>query len=291
MNWHDRMNAAVDYIEDNLTGTVDIWEAAKITGCSEYHFRRMFSFIAGIPVSEYVRRRRLTLAALDLRNRNEGVEDVAGRYGYRSTESFARAFTAVHGLSPATAQTSDGVYRTWPRMTFYLTIQGGRQMDVRITDKGPFRIIGIMKRVPIRFEGINPEIEAMWKELTTDDIQSLKTMSDTEPEGIIQASVNFDERRMDEQGSLDHYIGVASTKQSPGPWSSLDVAASTWAAFSVTGPFPQAMQETWGRIYSEWFPSVEYQLSEGPEILSIKDKDLSGSNVRCDIWIPIKAVR
>jgi len=291
MEWHDRMNAAIAYIEDNLTGKIDIWKAAQIAWCSEYHFRRMFSFIAGVSLSEYIRRRRLSLAAFDLHHHRAGVGKIAATYGYRSPDSFARAFSVMHGISPTEAMDEHAVYKSWPRITFYLTIKGGTQMNVRIEKKTGFKIIGLKKRVAIQFEGTNPEIEAMWRELSREDIQVLKDLSNVDPSGIIQASTDFDDGRMEEKGSLDQYIGVASTLEVPVQWSALEVSASLWAVFLATGPFPQTLQETWGRIYSEWFPSVEYELAEGPEILSIKEKDLTKDDVPCEIWIPVSKKR
>jgi len=288
MEWHERMNMAIEYIESRLTREIDIWEAAKIAWCSEYHFRRMFSFIAGVSVSEYIRRRRLSRAASDLQQGSGSIQEIALRYGYRSTDAFSRAFTAIHGISPAAAMEQQAVHAAWPKMTFYLSIQGGKPMHVKLIEKSAFTIIGLCRRVALQFEGVNPEIEAMWKLLTDEDIEKLKKLSNTEPRGIIQASVNFDEGRMEEQGSLDHYIGAATTEPSTGNWGSLSVAPSFWAVFSVAGPFPQALQETWGRIYSEWFPSASYELSEGPEIVRFSDMDMEQQHAHCEIWIPVK---
>lgn len=288
MDWQRKMNVAMDYIENHLTRDIDYQEIARLAHCSEYHFRRMFSFIAGVSLSEYIRRRRLTLAASDLQNNGITVAEIASKYGYRSADSFARAFQAMHGINPSQARESRNSLKAWPRMSFHLTIKGGTEMNYRIEDKPSFTIAGIKKRVPIQFEGVNPEIEAMWKQLDEQKISELKQLSNIQPSGIINASTNFDEGRMDEQGKLDHYIGVATTRAVPEKWERHEVQAASWAIFSVVGPFPETLQETWGRIYSEWFPSVNYELTEGPEILTIKDKDLSKPEVSCEIWIPVK---
>ena len=160
-------------------------------------------------------------------------------------------------------------------------------MNYRIEQKDAFSFVGIMKRVPIIFEGENPEIAGMWKSLTPEKIEQLLKLSNVEPHGMIQASTNFSEGRMEEQGELDQYIGVATTADCPEDFSKLEVPALTWAVFESTGAFPSTLQETWGRIYSEWFPSSNYQVTEGPEILSIKTKDLSSPSVTSEIWIPV----
>ncbi|MBG9535350.1 AraC family transcriptional regulator [Bacillus thuringiensis] len=281
------MNAAMQYIEDNLTHEIDFKEVAKIAYCSEYHFKRMFSFLAGISLSEYIRCRRLTLAAFELKNSGAKVIDVAIKYGYNSPDSFSRAFQNLHGITPSEARSSSHSLKAYSPMTFQLSIQGGHEMNYRIEEKDSFQIIGITKRVPIVFNGVNEEIASMWKSLNPETIQTLKSLSNMEPTGIISASTNFSEGRMEEKGELDHYIGVASTKTCPEQFAQLEVAASTWAVFEAVGPFPETLQNVWGRIYSEWFPSSNYELAEGPEILWNEQKDISSPNFKSEIWIPV----
>ncbi|PES63019.1 AraC family transcriptional regulator [Bacillus cereus] len=281
------MNAAMQYIEDNLTHEIDFKKVAKIAFCSEYHFKRMFSFLAGISLSEYIRCRRLTLAAFELKDSDAKVIDVAIKYGYNSPDSFTRAFQNLHGITPSEARSTSRSLKAYSPMTFQLSIQGGNEMNYRIEEKEPFQIIGIQKRVPIVFNGVNEEIASMWKSLDPGAIQTLKSLSNIEPTGIISASTNFSEGRMGEKGELDHYIGVATTKTCPEQFKQLEVAASTWAIFEAIGPFPDALQNVWGRIYSEWFPSSNYELAEGPEILWNEQKDISSPNFRSEIWVPV----
>ncbi|MBA2874685.1 AraC family transcriptional regulator [Thermaerobacillus caldiproteolyticus] len=281
------MNRAIQYIEENLTHDIDFKEVARIACCSEYHFKRMFSFLAGITLSEYIRRRRLTLAAFELKDSNIKVIDIAMKYGYNSPDSFARAFQNLHGITPSEARNNGHSLKAYPRMTFQLSIKGGNEMNYRIVEKEAFRIVGIKKRVPIIFKGVNPEIDSMWKSLDDEKINKLKKLSNVEPLGLIQASTNFSEGRMEEKGELDHYIGVATTKECPDELTHLEVPASTWAVFEAIGPFPDTLQDVWGRIYSEWFPTSNYEQIEGPEILSIGSKDLTSPTVKCEIWIPV----
>lgn len=283
-----KMNKALDYIEENLIGDIDFKEVAHLSLCSEYHFTRMFSFLAGITLSEYIRRRRLTLAAFDLNNSNARIIDIAVKYGYNSPDSFARAFQSLHGVTPSEARSIGQPLKAYPRMTFQLSIRGGNEMNYRIVEKEAFRIAGIMKRVPIVFNGVNPEIASMWQSLNMAMIKQLKELSNVEPMGIIQASVNFSEGRMQEEGGLDHYIGVATNKDCPDNFTKLEVAASTWAVFESVGPFPETLQNIWGRIYSEWFPSSNYELVPGPEILWNEQKDTTVPDFRSEIWIPVK---
>ncbi|ADO55792.2 AraC family transcriptional regulator [Paenibacillus polymyxa] len=281
------MNEAIRYIEENLTNEIDFKEVARLAYCSEFHFKRMFSFLAGATLSEYIRRRRLTLAAFELKDSNVKVIDIAIKYGYNSPDSFTRAFQNLHGLTPSEARINGRSLKAYPRMTFQLSIKGGSEMNYRIEEKGAFRIVGIQKRVPIIFNGVNPEIAAMWESLDGETINNLKRISNVEPMGLLSASTNFSEGRMEEKGGLDHYIGVATTKECPDNLTQLEVAASTWAVFEAIGSFPDTLQDVWGRIYSEWFPSSNYEQIEGPEILWNESKDITSPTFKSEIWIPI----
>lgn len=281
------MNDALVYIEENLTSEIDYKELSRRAICSEYHFKRMFSFLAGISLSEYIRRRRLTVAAFELKDHNKKIIDIALKYGYNSPDSFTRAFQNLHGITPSEARNNGNSLKAFPRMTFQLSIKGGNEMNYRIEEKEAFKIVGIKKRVPIIFNGVNPEIASMWKTLTMEKITKLKELSNVEPSGIISASTNFSEGRMEEKGELDHYIGVATTNDCPKELIQLEVPASTWAVFEAIGKFPDALQEVWGRIYSEWFPSSNYNQVEGPEILWNEQKDITSPTFKSEIWIPV----
>lgn len=282
----ERMNQALAYIEDNLADELDIKQVERLALCSEYHFRRMFSFLAGVSLSEYIRRRRLTLAAFELLQGEARVIDVALKYGYTSPDSFTRAFQSVQGVTPSEARASGQPLKAYPRMTFQLTIKGGSEMKYRLEEKGAFGLVGMMKRVPLIYEGVNPDIAAMWKSLDQETITTLKALSNVEPRGLIQGSTNFSEGRLD-GGELDHYIGVATTEDAPAGLTRLEVPASTWAVFESVGPFPETLQNIWGRIYAEWFPSASYEQAPGPEILWNENMEIDSPTFRSEIWIPV----
>ena len=282
-----RLNDSIGYIEKNLLEDIDIKEVARRAYCSEYHFQRMFSYLAGISLSEYIRRRRLSLAAFELMKSKVRILDVAIKYGYNSPDSFTRAFQTLHGITPSEARKSGQSLKAFPRMTFQLTIKGGSEMNYRIIEKESFNLVGIKKRVPIIFNGVNPEIAAMWQSLDMEKINTLKQLSNVEPMGLLSASTNFSEGRMEEKGELDHYIGVATTKDCPENLTKLEVPALTWAVFEAVGPFPETLQNVWGRIYSEWFPSSNYQLEVGPEMLWNEHKDVTSPTFRSEIWVPV----
>ena len=265
------LNNALAYIEEHLTEEIDYSKITKIAYCSEY-----------------IRRRKLTLAALDLKDKSFRIIDIAVKYGYSSADSFTRAFHSVHGILPSEARSELTQIKAYPKMTFQLSIKGGCEMNYRIVEKEPFKLVGFKKRVPIIFEGVNPEIAKMTELLTPEIIKHLKSLSNLEPTGIISASTNFSEGRMEEKGELDHYIGVATSSDETGEFDVLKMDACTWAVFESIGPFPETLQNIWGRIYSEWFPSSGYEAARGPEILWNESPDTKNPKYRSEIWIPVK---
>lgn len=281
-----QLNLAMRYIEAHLADDIDFQKVSQLACCSEYHFRRMFSFLSGMSLSEYIRHRRLSQAALELRQSNIKVIDLALKYGYESADAFSRAFQGLHGMTPTEARTQGVPLKAVPPMTFQLTIQGGHEMEYRIIEKEAFYIVGLKERVSLQYEGVNPEIAAMWASLTEDMIAELKGLSNVEPRGLISASVNFAEGRA-EGSHLDQYIGVATQKPHDDKWQVLSVPASTWGVFTARGKFPDELQRIWGRIYAEWFAMSGYEVSEGPEILWNESKDTSLPDYHSEIWIPV----
>ena len=287
MDLIQKMNALTEYIEANLTNEIDYRELAHLIGCSEYHLSRIFPFITGQGLALYIRRRRMSQAVQELQNQDDLLQ-VAVRYGYSSADAFSRAFREIHGVSPAAVRDGNRSVRSFPKLAFSITVTGAEAMLYRIITKESFKITGISKNVPLVFSGPNKDIDGMWRTLTPDLIKYLKSLSNTEPGGFISASTNFSEGRMSGNGTLDHYIGVATTLEASQELSTLPVESGEWAIFEAVGEFPAVLQSVWGRIYSEWFPSSEYELREGPEILWNEGPDTTKPDFKSEIWIPVK---
>ena len=143
MEWIDRLNDAIGYIEEHLRGEIDAAQLGKIACCSSYHFQRMFTYMAGIPLSEYIRRRRMSLAAVDLQGKNVKIIDVAGKYGYNSPTAFNRAFQSVHGVAPSAVKNEGVSVKSFPPIQFKITVKGVEEMNYRIETKEAFRIVGV----------------------------------------------------------------------------------------------------------------------------------------------------
>lgn len=284
------MNQAMHYIEENLDGEIDFDQVAALAGVSEYHFRKMFSYLAGMGLSSYIRNRRLSQAAFDLKQGGERVLDIAVKYGYDSADGFSRAFREWSGINPSEVKDSVSL-KVFPRLTFQLTIQGGMDMEYRIEEKEAFKLVGVKKRVPILFEGQNPEIMKMVQSITPEQREKLQSWRNTEVKTVVNASFNFDEGRSEQKGQLDHLIGSITTlDENFEDFEVVEIPAGSWAIFTTTGPFPETLQKVWGQIFAEWLPSSNYELVEGPEISFNGDmSDLQ--NVYSEIWIPVKKRR
>ena len=284
------LNRLVALVEDHLTDDLDLPGVASGLGTTEYHLRRMFSSLAGMPLSEYVRRRRMTVAAADVLGDGD-LLGIAVRYGYGSTEAFGRAFRAVHGVSPGDVRRDGGSLRTQPQIRFRLTVEGNTTMDARITDRPDFQLIGHAARVPLIHEGVNPHIQTFIASLPVEEHARLKAMSDTEPAGLLQVSADVDPDYT-EGSELTYLHGVAVTGGTPVPddLDAIEIPAGSWAVFRTEGEYPAALQSAWAATATEWFPSNPWRLRPGPSIVSILDRAEDFSAATCELWLPVERV-
>ncbi|MGH3352879.1 MAG: AraC family transcriptional regulator [Nocardioides sp.] len=285
------LNTLVDLVETELvdgpSGEVDVARVAREQGTTEYHLRRMFSALAGMPLSEYVRRRRMTLAAADLVAGAPDLLEVAVRYGYGSTEAFGRAFRAVHGSAPADVRRSGGPLRTQPTLRFRLSVEGSTPMDVTITDMLELRLVGHAAKVPLIHEGVNPHIQAHIASIAPEEHQRLKALNDAEPRGIL--AVSADQEPDAVEGSMLTYLhGVAVTPSTavPGDLDAITVPAGAWAVFASSGPHPETLQRLWAATATDWFPSNPWRLRPGPSVL--RYLELTETHASCELWMPVE---
>ncbi|WP_440901301.1 AraC family transcriptional regulator [Actinosynnema sp.] len=282
----ERLNEAMDRVEQVLPGEVDVAELARIALTSEHHLRRMFSALAGMPLSEYVRRRRLTLAAAEVVAGERTLLDIAVDHGYASNEAFTRAFRAVHGVGPGEARRTGAALSSQSRMAFRLVIEGSSDMRYRIVERAEFAVVGRRARVPLVHQGVNPHIADFIRGLDKAEFAEIKKLNNEEPGGVVGVSADLDPSRA-EGTELDYYHGVASSLPVPEGLDALPVAAGTWAVFSSTGEFPRALQEMWRDVFTQWFPSNPYRSRPGPEILSSTVLD-DGRTAEAELWIPVE---
>lgn len=284
------LNAVVDAVERQLavdpSARIDVESLAHRSGTTEYHLRRMFSSLAGMPLSEYVRRRWMSSAAADLVTGDDDLLDVAVRYGYGSTEAFGRAFRAVHGAAPGTVRRDGGPLRTQPRISFHLTVRGAHPMHTRIVDLPAVRLVGHATRVPLVHHGVNPAIAEHVASIPVEETVRLKALNDTEPTGVLAVSDDLDPDRT-EGSELTYLHGVATTGRPEG-LDTIELAAGSWAVFSVEGPYPAALQQIWDATATEWFPSQPWRWRPGPEIVAMLAYDETAATASCELWLPVE---
>ncbi|MEV6930620.1 AraC family transcriptional regulator [Dactylosporangium sp. NPDC051485] len=283
------LNRLVDLVEEHLTEDFDVKDVARALGTTEYHLRRMFSSLAGMPLSEYVRRRRMTVAAADVVRGEADLLTIAVRHGYGSAEAFGRAFRAVHGAGPGDVRRDGGPLRTQPQLRFRLTVEGSKRMDTRIVEHPALRLVGHAARVPLIHQGINPHIQRHITALPKEEHPRLKALSNTEPAGLLAVSDDLDPDRT-EGSELTYLHGVAVAADTPVPegLDTIEVPAGRWAVFRTSGPYPQALQEAWAATATEWFPSNPWRLRPGPEIVAVLERAADYSTATCELWLPVE---
>ncbi|MFH8594144.1 GyrI-like domain-containing protein [Streptomyces rimosus] len=282
----ERLNEALEHIESHLDRQIEVSELARIAMTSEYHFRRMFSALAGVSLSEYIRRRRLTVAGAEVLAGERTLLEIAVRYGYGSGEAFARAFRAVHGVGPGEARRTGAALHSQPRMSFRLIIEGSSSMRYRVVEKEQFHVIGKKARVPLVHQGVNPAIADFIRGIGQETLDRITALSDQQPEGLVAVCHDLDPSRA-EGTELDYYHGVVSQMPAPDDLDTLVVPAGTWAVFENSGPFPEALQILWRDVFTQWFPSNPYQSRPGPEILRTRLSQDS-SQADAELWIPVE---
>lgn len=279
MEWINNLNMAIDYIEDNITEEINYEKLAKIACCSTYHFQRMFGYMAGVSLAEYVRRRRMSLAAVDLLNSNEKIIDIGLKYGYTSPTAFNRAFQNIHGISPTKARKHGTSIKSYPPISFKMTIKGVEEMNYRIEEKTEFRIVGISEKLHKNIEENFKIVPKMWEEASINGtIPTLVSLMNEEPRGMLGVSAcnNDQEWR--------YFIAVSSSKPIGNNFEEYIVPSFTWAIFSGSGT-GQSIQELEERIITEWFPTSGYEYANGPDIEVYINPD--PNNAKYEVWIPV----
>lgn len=278
MEWIERLNEAIGYIEEHLTDEIDMEQLGRIACCSSYHFQRMFTYMAGIPLSEYIRRRKMSLAAVDLQGKDMKIIDVAGRYGYQSPTAFNRAFQSVHGMAPSALKKEGVSVKSYPPITFKITVKGVEEMNYRIETKEAFRIVGVSVPLEKDIEKNFAVIPAKWGEIAADGtLQRLIGIMDTQPMGVLGISTCNDTE------PWRYYIAVSSS-QPADDLEEYTVPGATWAVFPGSGT-NQSIQELERRIVTEWLPTSGYEYGNAPDVEVYLNPD--PENAQYEVWIPV----
>jgi AraC family transcriptional regulator len=240
------LNQVIDYIEEHLRDELSLERISEYAGVSDYHFRKVFFYLSGLTLSEYIKNRKMSEANQDLLN-GEKVTDVAYKYGYQSIDGFARAFKKWSGFLPSEVM-KKGLSKSFPKLSFIISVKGGVAMEFRIEEKAAFNLVGVSKRVPMQFEGINMEIVKLAESISEEQKEEMHALQNMEPYEVVNASYDADFNFMKEEGYLTHMIGILTTEdQVSEGLEKVPVEAGTWAVFPNEGPFPSTLQQTMAR--------------------------------------------
>ncbi|MGO0883429.1 AraC family transcriptional regulator [Clostridioides difficile] len=285
MEWINKLNQAITYIEDNLENGVDYAEAAKIACCSTFHFQRMFSYIAEVPLSEYIRRRRMTKAAFELQNSNIKILELSDKYGYDSPTSFNRAFQNIHNISPSAARAKGVVLKAYPRITLTIYVKGNVEMQYRIVEKKGFRIVGVKEHMNMIVDECFDKVPKLWnKSIQSGMIEKLLKLINHEPYGLLGVSVCTNGK------DLDYYIAAPTDIHTLENTYEYFIPSGIWAVFECISPMPNAtaIQELQKRIITEWLPSSGYEYANLPDIELYPKGDIKAHDYTVEVWIPIR---
>ncbi|MCH5316658.1 MAG: AraC family transcriptional regulator [Eubacterium sp.] len=286
MDWAVGIQNAVDYIEAHITEELDFEEIAKRAASSSFYFQRIFGALCGYSLGEYIRNRRLTLAGIELSAKNSKVIDIALKYGYDSPESFARAFSKFHGITPSQAKKDGSQLRSFSKLYVNISLKGGSTMNYKIIEKEAFTVLEKVSVQDIDDSKNKNTIPDFWTASHNDG--TVKTLLELTNDktyifGICYGNIPKDKK------TFEYSIAAPCDKDCAVPegFRLNTVPARTWAVFESIGELPKSVQETWHRIISEFFPSSLYEPTYEMDIEAYPSLDMNASDYRCEIWVPV----
>jgi len=306
MDWIASLNKAITYMEEHMTEEIDYVQVAKIASCSSYHFQRMFAYIAGVPLSEYIRRRRMSLAAVDLQSGDEKIIDVALKYGYSSPTAFNRAFQGVHGVAPSRVKEQGMSLKSYSPISFKLIAKGVEELEFRIEKKDAIRVLGVSTPLSSEATKAYEEAEALWERIMIEGAPK-DAKGELQDFGPIWNELNATceptlpelagffgiEIERDESAEYHYMIAVASTLPESDNLKEYIIPAHTWAVFPGKNFFGEEYADAQSsikmeeRLYSEWLPTSGYEIADGLDVcLILPTNDLE--NAPFERWIPVK---
>ena len=283
MEWIESIREAILYIEDNILEDLSIEEIACRANISPFYFQKGFGMLCGYSLSEYIKRRRLSLAGSEVSSTDGKIIDIAMKYGYDSPDSFTKAFTRFHGVTPSAVRKEGAMIKSFVALRIKFSLEGGYVMDYKIVEKDEFKVIGASKK--FKYESALMEVPSFWNEHISQgklkDICGMYGINIDEEMGGNEFEYLIAEDYSKEKDGMEGYIVKTIPKY-------------TWAIFPCYGPSPQAIQEINKKIFSEWLPNErEYTISAGYNIEMYSDpsnyeKGILDKNYYSEIWIPVK---
>ncbi len=289
MDWISGIQKAVDYVEAHITEELDFCEIAKQAYSSSFHFQRVFSILCGFTLGDYIRMRRLSLAGSELAAMDIRILDIAVKYGYDTQESFSRAFTRFHGVSPSQARSGANL-KSFSRLSVKLILDGGNMMDYRIETKDAFKIVCKKIGVSCKKELTTAEISDFWRQCGTDGtipaLCKYIPKNNTFDGCIVGASFGRDATDTNFPYAIGaHYNGAPVTEKE---FTVEEIPAHTYVVFKCVGTMPEAFNKLYQQIYSEFFPASEYQPCGGTDFEAYPSADVDSPDYTCEIWVAVE---
>ena len=285
MDWITGLQKAIDYVEENLTKSIDLEAVARVAFSSSFHFQRVFSTICGITLGDYIRFRRLSIAGIELAERNCKVIDVALKYGYETPESFTRAFTRFHGVTPTEVK-NGAVVKSFRRLSVKLTLTGGTTMEHRIVKKEAFDVIMRKVTYPKNFELTKMEIPQFWGKCHADG--TIPKLVSRIPQGDEFGLMGLSLYNR-EDAEFSYAIGVSSDGKDVNDETLTveTIPAHTYVVFKCVGQMPDAFQNLYKYVCTEFFPASDYKPC-GVEIEAYPSDDVQNPDYSCELWIAVE---
>ncbi len=285
MDWIRSFQRSIDFIENNITEPLDIADIARQANVSPFYYQKIFTMICGFTIGEYIRNRRLTLAGSELARSDVKVIDTALKYGYDTPEGFARAFTKFHGVAPSAVRKGAPV-KFYARLSVTISMKGGSIMNYKVVQKQEFKVIERKITCSIS-EDSNVELPKFWERCHSDGTvkRLLELTSDkTDIFGICYAHTQ------EKQQTFDYSIAakIEDRAEIPEGFTANIIPARTWIVFECKGAMPDAIQQLWHRICTEFFPSSSYEPTYEMDIEAYTGGDMSSPDYRSEIWVPVK---
>lgn len=287
MNYIQGLQSAIDYIEEHLTDDLEIEEIAAQSGLSAFYFQRIFNILCDYSLGEYIRNRRLTLAGNELSGTDEKVIDIALKYGYDTPESFSRAFSRFHGITPSQAKKNSSPLKSFSRLSVEIHLKGGNIMDYKIVKKDAFKVLEKISTQSIDDEQNKNTIPEFWTQSHQDGtVYKLLglTTDKTNIFGICYGNTPNNKKTF--EYSIAALCG--DNTEVPDGFSIREIPARTWAVFECIGPMPDAVQNTWHKICSEFFPTANYEPTYEMDIEAYPAGVMTSPDYRTEIWVTVK---
>ena len=294
MEWLTAIRTAIGYMEGHLGEAVGLEDVAREVHLSPFFLQRGFSLMTGYGIGEYLRNRRLYEAALDLQRGPEKVIDIAFKYGYETPESFAKAFARFHGATPT--QVREGApTRTFLPLTIQITIQGGNQMDCKITPMFPFKVIGFQKEFD--YETAYAEIPRFWDEICekyANNVYAGNDPANPYEQALVDNCIGEYGVCIDDIGcgKFRYLIAGKYTGGSvPEDMVLYEFPRGEWAVFDCIGPNLQTLQSVNTRVFREWLPAnPDYELCGNATVewYDCINGEPTDPDYHSAIWVPVK---